>query len=127
MPANPLERLALALILAGLCAFVVLDLAGQDQPTPAQGYEITGGTAYPVDPAQSKAFRANLERHQGKSGLMLYELGRWWDGLWKGRALGRTLLVMSALSAGGLVLWARFFPPLDAPEDPAKSEDPAAK
>lgn len=113
MPTNPLERLALALVLAGLCAFVALDLAATDAPAPAQGYEIAGDTAYSVDPMDSRAFRTNLERYQGKTGIMLYELGRWWKGLWRGRTLGRTVLALCALAAAGLVLWARLLSPID--------------
>ncbi|GAB6038318.1 hypothetical protein JCM15519_28770 [Fundidesulfovibrio butyratiphilus] len=118
MPTAPLERLALALLLAGVCAFVILDLCGKDEPSPAQGYEIAGETAYPVDPTDSKAFLANLERYQGKTGIMLYELRLWWGGLWRGRALGRTLLALSALTAGALVAWSRWFPPPDRPDQP---------
>jgi hypothetical protein len=59
------------------------------------GYEIIGGTAYPIAPEDSRVYRRNLEYVGGKSAIVLDDFSRWFFGLWHGKALSFTVAVIS--------------------------------
>ena len=84
------------------CAFVlVAGLAGagwiyrtvDDGPDLAGAYQIVvvDGVPRAIAPSESKAYVRDVQRFGGKMGLVLDDIGRWWNGLWHGKALALTV------------------------------------
>lgn len=110
MTPGPRKRLYLgsALILVlGLFAAVVIYATTGDDSDRAVGYEVINGVAYPVAPADSKAYQRELERFGGKANVLAAEFTEWFAGLWRGRRLAWTIGILSALVSLGLYLTAR--------------------
>jgi hypothetical protein len=101
----------LILALGISCSFLIYFLADEDNSANEVGYVIAGGEAYPIAPNQSKRYIRDLERFGGKSAVIFDEINRWFDGLWRGKALGVTLGWISVSIALGLFLFARWLPP----------------
>ena len=77
----------------------------------AIGYEVINGTAYPVAPADSKAYQRELERFGGKANVLAAELTQWFAGLWRGRNPALTVAFLSVLVALALYLDAKYLEP----------------
>ena len=45
------------------------------------GYEIIGGTAYPIAPEDSKVYRRDLEHYGGKAAIVMDDFSRWFVSL----------------------------------------------
>jgi hypothetical protein len=107
-------RLASAVVLAlGLCGAALIYLFAGDDSAGAIGYEVINGTAYPVAPADSKAYQRELERFGGKANVLAAELTRWFAGLLQGRKLAFTVAFLSIVVSLALYLYARL---LEEPE-----------
>lgn len=106
-----LRFVGLSILVAGLCAAVVIDRTASDEPGPVLGYEMEGGGSRPVNPEDSKQYLRGMEEYGGKTGVLVYELRTWFAGLWRGRALARTIFCLSAGGAGVVFLVARRLPP----------------
>jgi len=59
------------------------------------GYEIIGGTAYPIAPEDSKVYRRDLEHFGGKAVIVVDDFSRWFIGLWHGKTLAFTVAFIS--------------------------------
>ena len=85
---------ACALVLvAGLgCAAWLYSRAG-DGPDISGAYQIVvvNGVPTPIAPNESKAYMRDLQRYGGKMALVFDDIGRWWSGLWHGKALALTV------------------------------------
>ncbi|MGA8006787.1 MAG: hypothetical protein WCA17_11860 [Burkholderiales bacterium] len=114
MTPGPRRRLylgsALVLVL-GLCAAAVIYATTSDASDGAVGYEVINGVAYPVAPADSKAYQRELERFGGKANVLAAELTQWFAGLWRGRNLAFTVAFLSVLVALALYLYAKYLGP----------------
>src|SRR4051812_1731622 len=99
---NRLSSLALFILAVGLGAGATLYLTA-DEPPPS-AYIVVGDTAYAYDPATSRQYVRQLERFGGKSAVLFDELNRWFASLWVGKALGVTLICLSA-GAAMMLLW----------------------
>jgi hypothetical protein len=107
-------RLASAAVLAlGLCGAALIYVFAPADSAVAVGYEVINGTAYPVAPADSKAYQRELERFGGKANVLAAELTRWFAGLWRGRKLSFTVAFLSIVVSLALYLCARL---LEEPE-----------
>jgi hypothetical protein len=105
-------RLASAAVLAlGLCAAAVVYVTAADDANGAVGYEVINGVAYPVEPADSKAYQRELERFGGKANVLAVEFTRWFAGLWRGRTLAYTLAFLSMVVSLALYLYAGLLEP----------------
>lgn len=60
---------------------------------------------------QSKVYRHELEAYGGKLSVVSSELMQWFNGLWHGRALARTVACIALVVSGGLLFVARYLPP----------------
>jgi len=91
---------ACALVLvAGLgCAAWLYSRAG-DGPDISGAYQIVvvNGVPTPIAPNESKAYMRDLQRYGGKMALVLDDINRWWDGLWRGKQLGLTVGLISVI------------------------------
>jgi hypothetical protein len=97
--------LALVILVVGLVAGAAIYVLA-DEPE-ATAYVIIGDTAYPVDPATSKAYRRQLERFGGKAALLFDDINRWLAERVQGKQLGITVAAASTLTALVLFLAAR--------------------
>jgi hypothetical protein len=85
---------AIVLILGLISAGFIYLTAGDDAGT-ILGYEITGGTVYPVSPEDSKVYRRDLEHVGGKAAIVADDFSRWFGGLWQGKSLAFTIAFIS--------------------------------
>ena len=104
----------MAILALGLVSSVLIYLvAEEDNSANEVGYVIAGGVTYPIAPNQSKRYIRDLERFGGKSAVIFDEINRWFDGLWRGKALGVTIGWLSAIVSLALFLFAHWLPPDD--------------
>jgi hypothetical protein len=102
---------ALIVLLAGLCGALLISLFAVDVPDDSLGYVIAEGKMYPLATGDSKKYRREVERFGGKAALVFDDFGRWFGGLWRGKALAGTLAWISVLAALGLYLFSNFLGP----------------
>lgn len=84
-----------------------------EDETEAASYVIVGGQVFATDPADSRAYRRELQRFGGKASLVFDDFLRWFESRWHGRRLGVTLAWLSAAVALGLFAAARYLEPQD--------------
>jgi hypothetical protein len=102
---------SLMALLLGLCAGAVIYVTAADDSDAAVGYEVVNGVAYPVAPADSKAYQRELERFGGKAIVLAAELDRWFAALWHGRRLAFTVAFIGAAVSLALCLYAKYLAP----------------
>ena len=102
---------SLAVLVLGLGAALAIYLTAPSDSGAAVGYEVINGVAYPVAPADSKAYQRELERFGGKANVLAAELNQWFAGLWRGRNLAFTVAFLSVLVALALYLYAKYLEP----------------
>ena len=102
---------SILVLLLGLCAgAAVYVTAGGDSSTTI-GYEVINGVAYPVAPADSKAYQRDLERFGGKANVLAVEFTRWFESLWQGRRLAFTVAFLGIAASLALFLIGRLLEP----------------
>jgi hypothetical protein len=74
-----------------------------EEPAPS-AYLLIGDTAYPYDPASSRAYVRQLERFGGKTAVLFDDFNRWISSLWAGKRLGITIICLSA-GAAAFLFW----------------------
>ena len=97
----------------GLTVSAVIYLGADDSEPDVLGYEIIGGTAYPIQPEDSKTYQRDLEMAGGKMYVLIDEFQRWFSGLWHGKTLAVIIAVAAGLTSAGLLYFARNWPPED--------------
>ena len=102
---------SLALLLLGLFAAVVIYVTTEDDSSGVIGYEVINGVAYPVAPADSKAYQRELERFGGKANVLAVEFTRWFESLWQGRRLAFTVAFLGIAASLALYLIGRLLEP----------------
>ena len=102
---------SLALLLLGLFAAVVIYVTTEDDSSGVIGYEVINGVAYPVAPADSKAYQRELERFGGKANVLAVEFTRWFESLWQGRRLAFTVAFLGIAASLALFLIGRLLEP----------------
>lgn len=106
-------RLYLACLLvlaAGLCSAALIYAFVGDAPEAGMDYIVVDGTAYPVAPQQTKRYVRTLEQYGGKASVLIDEFNRWFDSLWRGRALALTVASLSTAVAALLFAFACWLP-----------------
>ncbi|MBU6502315.1 MAG: hypothetical protein KGQ35_05560 [Burkholderiales bacterium] len=97
MPARRLYLTGAIVLVVGLiAAAVIYFLAANQAGTDAAGYNIVGGTAYPITLDESSRALQQVERLGGKPAVLTLKFHRWFLSLWHGRRLACTLAVLSA-------------------------------
>src|SRR5512140_3489665 len=110
-------RLSCLIILAvGLCAALLIYRFAEDVPDDSLGYVVANGTVYPLSTQDSKIYRREVERFGGKAALAFDDFNRWFEHLWQGKTLPKTVAWISILLALGICLFASALGP-DAPSD----------
>jgi len=88
-------------LVAGLSAGLALYVSAEQEA------EATASTALLLSPGSSKVYNRDLQRFGGKSAVLFDDFLRWFGELWRGKALGKSVALLSALVALGLYLVAR--------------------
>ena len=79
------------IMLISLGSAVIIYQYADDDSDSILGYEIIGGSAYPIRPEDSKVYRRDLELYGGKAALVVDDFSRWFAGLWHGKSLAFTV------------------------------------
>ena len=88
--ANPqtcLKLISAIILLVGLGSAVLVYQTAETDLSSVLGYEIIGGSIYPIRPEDSKMYRHDLELYGGKAAVLADEFRRWFIGLWHGKSL----------------------------------------
>lgn len=100
------------ILLVGLSTAIFIYQTADDDSSGALGYQIIGGTIYPIMPENTKIYRHDLEVYGGKAAVLADEFRRWFIGLWHGRSLAFTIAVITIF-----VSFAGFFTARHLPSD----------
>jgi len=97
-------------MLAGLgCAAYIYQTAG-NHSADTLGYELEGGSSYPIRPEDSKKYQRDLEVIGGKAGVVLDDIRRSFSALWRGKSLAFMVAAISVLVSFGLYFTANRLP-----------------
>ena len=100
----------IAVLALGLASAALIYLTAAEVPPDAVGYIVVEGVVQPIAPGESKTYVRELERFGGKQAVLFDEFGRWFAGLWRGKALAVTIAWISVLVSLGVLLFARDMP-----------------
>jgi|NGEPerStandDraft_9_1074522.scaffolds.fasta_scaffold77735_1 hypothetical protein len=92
-----LNLISIIILLVGFGSAIWIYRTAGNDANGVLGYEEGGGSVYPVMPEDSKKFLRDLELYGGKTGVLLYEFRRWFDGLWHGKSLAYTIAFITVL------------------------------
>jgi hypothetical protein len=108
--AKRLYLTAAIVLLVGLCSAVLIYLTAGDDPDIDGAYQVVviDGKAYPIAGSQSKAYVRQLQRFGGKASVLFDELGTWFAGLWRGKALAITVGWITLFLSVALFLFGRW-------------------
>ncbi|WP_442783332.1 hypothetical protein [Collimonas fungivorans] len=90
-----LYLIAAAILLVGLLSAGLIYRAAAERESAALSYQVVGGSVYAVDPADSKAYRRDVELYGGTSGRLIADFNRWLSSLWHGKRLAYVLAIFS--------------------------------
>jgi hypothetical protein len=90
-PRKTFYLIGVAILLIGLSSSVLIYLTAENYSERVLGYEMLGGSVYPITPQDSKKYRHDLEVYGGKANVLADEFISWFDGLWHGKSLAFTL------------------------------------
>ena len=98
--------ISVIILLVGLGSAVYIYQTAEDDLSSALGYEVVGGSAYPIMPQDSKMYRHDLELYGGKANVLANELTNWFAGLWHGTSLAFTVACITIVIALGFLFFA---------------------
>ncbi len=90
------------ILLAGLGSAVLIYLTAEDYSNNAIGYEVVGGTVYPITPDNSKMYVHDLQLYGGKAAVLADEFMRWFAGFWHGKSLAFTVACITIFISLGI-------------------------
>jgi hypothetical protein len=105
-----LNLISAIILLVGLGSAALLYQTAETDLSSVLGYEIIGGTAYPIRPENSKMYRHDLELYGGKAAVLADELSRWFVGLWHGKSLAFMVAGISIFISFGIFFAAKCLP-----------------
>ena len=79
----------IVILVAGLATALLIYLTADDDAASLALQEMVG----------SKPYVRQLQRFGGKASVLFDELGRWFDGLWRGKSLGVTIAWLSVCAS----------------------------
>jgi hypothetical protein len=85
------------LLAAGIASSLLIYMTAEDESVHPAIQEMT----------TSKPYVRQIQRFGGKAAVLFDEFGRWFEGLWRGRALAGTVLWLSIAAGGVIFLVAR--------------------
>jgi hypothetical protein len=110
-PQTYLKLISAIILLVGLGSAVLIYQTSETDSSSALGYEIAGGSVYPIMPENSKMYKHDLELYGGKAVVLADEFRRWFIGLWHGKSLAFTVAFISIFISFGFFFAANYMPP----------------
>lgn len=102
-PGTFLAVVSMLILLIGLGSAALIYQRADSDKGDVLGYEMIGGSVYPISPDNSKKYVHDLELYGGKAMVMADEFRRWFAGLWQGKQLAITIACLTiVISAGTL-------------------------
>jgi len=98
------------ILLVGLGMAIFIYQTADDDSSGVLGYQIIGGTIYPIMPENTKIYKHDLEVYGGKAAVLADEFRRWFIGLWHGKSLAFTLTCITILVSFAGFFTARHLP-----------------
>jgi hypothetical protein len=111
-----LNLISALILVVGLGSAALIYVRAGNNPYGALGYEVIGGTVYPVMPGDSKIYRHNLEVYGGKLNVMMDDFRRWFVGLGQGKSLAFIIACTSIIISFGFYYGANYLTPPLKPE-----------
>ncbi|MGZ6276236.1 MAG: hypothetical protein ACXWMI_09030 [Syntrophales bacterium] len=90
-----INLLSAIILLVGLGTAIFIYQTADNDASGALGYQIIGGTVYPIMPENTKIYRHDLEVYGGKAAVLADDFRRWFNGLWHGKSLAFTVAVLT--------------------------------
>jgi hypothetical protein len=94
------------ILVAGLCSALLIYAIAEDIPDDSLGYAVVNGAVYPLATGDSKLYRRELQRFGGKAALLFDDFSGWFAGLWRGKALAKTIAATSIFLSLAIYLFA---------------------
>jgi len=79
------------ILLIGLGSALLIYHTAESAPRNVLGYEQGNGSAYPVNPDDSKKYLRDMELYGGKANVLADEFRRWFVGSWHEESLAFTV------------------------------------
>ena len=105
-----LNLISAIILLVGLGSAIFIYQTANDDSSGVLGYQIIGGTIYPIMPENTKIYKHDLEIYGGKAAVLADEFRRWFIGLWHGRSLAFTIACITILASFAGFFTARHLP-----------------
>jgi len=86
-----LNLISAIILLVGLGSAILIYRTAENNSYGVLGYEVEGGSVYPIMPEDSKKYLRDLQLYGGKANELADELRRGFVGLWHGKSLAFTL------------------------------------
>jgi hypothetical protein len=83
------------ILLVGLGTAIFIYQTADNDASGVLGYQIIGGTIYPIMPENTKIYKHDLEVYGGKAAVLADDFRRWFNGLWHGESLAFTIAVIT--------------------------------
>jgi hypothetical protein len=116
-----LYLVAAVILLVGLGSAVLIYLTAEGYSERVLGYEMVGGSVYPVTPEDSKKYMHDLELYGGKANVLADQFISWFDRLWRGKSLAFTVACITLFVSLGFFLAGSHLP--SDSESDARDED----
>lgn len=100
------------ILLVGLGTAIHIYQSADIDVSGVLGYQIIGGTVYPIMPENTKIYKHNLEVYGGKAAVLADDFRRWFNGLWHGKTLAFTIAVITIFISFAGFFTARHLPSL---------------
>jgi hypothetical protein len=98
------------ILLVGLGSAVLIYQKADNDAGSVLGYEVIGGSAYPIMPEDSRKYLRDLQLYGGKAAVLEDEVERWFVGLWHGKSLAFTVACISFFISFGFFYAANHLP-----------------
>jgi hypothetical protein len=98
------------ILLVGLGMAIFIYQTADDDSSGVLGYQIIGGTIYPIMPENTKIYKHDLEVYGGKAAVLADEFRRWFIGLWHGKSFAFTIAVITVFVSFAGFFTARHLP-----------------
>jgi hypothetical protein len=105
-----LNLISAIILLVGLGSAVLIYRTAENNSYGALGYEVEGGSVYPIMPEDSKKYLRDLELYGGKANELADELRRGFVGLWHGKSLAFTVASITIFISFGVFYAANHLP-----------------
>ena len=101
-PEARVSAITRAILVLGFVAAVVIYLTAQPPAENPLGY----------DPLDTKKYLHDLQLYGGTANVLAAQFRDWFDGLWHGKPLAFTVLVLTVIAAGAYKFFATPLPPV---------------